>query len=56
MPVEIRELNIRISVSQNQQEQAGDTAGSRQPLPDKDSLISECMEQVAEMLNNKKER
>ncbi|MDO9614288.1 MAG: DUF5908 family protein [Bacteroidota bacterium] len=42
MPIEIRELNIKVSVSQNQQEQdsapsAGSPAGA---VPDKDEIIS----------------
>jgi hypothetical protein len=58
MPIEIRELNIKVSVSQNQQEQgntppAGKTGGD---LPDKDEIISECVEQVMELLQLKNER
>lgn len=58
MPIEIRELNIKVSVSQNQQEQdssppAGSTGSA---VPDKDELISECVEQVMELLNMKNER
>ena len=58
MPIEIRELNIKVSVSQNQQEQdsapsAGSSAGT---APDKDEIISECVEQVMELLKLKNER
>ena len=58
MPIEIRELNIRVSVNQNQEEQ-GNTAPSGSAsgaVPDKDELISECVEQVMELLKLKNER
>ena len=58
MPIEIRELNIKVSVNQNQQEQdsvpsAGSPAGA---MPDKDEIISECVEQVMELLKLKNDR
>ena len=59
MPIEIKELNIRINVNQNQAEQ-GDTSSKdgaqSQPMPEKDELIAECIEQVMELLKNKHER
>ena len=58
MPIEIRELNIKVSVSQNQEEQ-GSAPPSGSPgnaVPDKDELISECVEQVMELLKLKNER
>ena len=58
MPIEIRELNIRIHVNQNQPEQDGKGAGgsSNGPAPEKDEVIAECVEQVMELLKNKQER
>lgn len=58
MPIEIRELNIKVSVNQNQQEQSTEQTGSvgGQPMPDKDSLISECVEQIMDILHYKDER
>jgi len=58
MPIEIRELNIKVSVVQNQQEQesappSGSTGGS---MPEKDELIAECVEQVMELIKQKNER
>lgn len=58
MPIEIRELNIKVSVTQNQPEQdsapsSGSTGGS---MPEKDELISECVEQVIELIKQKNER
>ncbi|NTU52240.1 MAG: hypothetical protein HGA97_00770 [Chlorobiaceae bacterium] len=57
MPIEIRELNIRVSVGQNQPEeeqQQGNVGSSA--LPDKDELIAECVEQVMELIKLQRER
>lgn len=58
MPIEIRELNIRVSVSHNQEEQgSGPPPGAGQAgTPDKEELIAECVEQVMELLKLRKER
>ena len=56
MPIEIRELNIRIHVNQNQPEQDGDTQKENAGGSDKDEIIAECIEQVMELLKNKQER
>jgi hypothetical protein len=61
MPVEIRELHIRVTV----QSDAGKQPPARQGQPgnaapigqaDKDVLIAECVEQVLEIMQSKKER
>lgn len=60
MPVEIRELNIRVSVNQQQPAQqqgtnsqgtapTGNTAG-------KEEIIAECIEQIMDILHKQKER
>jgi hypothetical protein len=58
MPVEIKELHIRVAVD----------AGPRQPPPpagqgaadgeaaDKDAIVAECVEQVLQIIQSKKER
>jgi hypothetical protein len=58
MPIEIRELNIKVSVVQNQQEQESSppTGNSVGAAPDKDELITEVVEQVMELLKQKNER
>ena len=58
MPIEIRELNIRVSVSQNQQEQGSTAASGSAPaeLPDKEELIAEVVEQVMELIKLRNER
>lgn len=51
-------MNVRVSVSQNQQEQTTDQPATiaGQPMPDKDTLISECIEQIMDVLHLKAER
>jgi len=57
MPVEIKELHIRVAVD----------AGPRPPPPagqgaaggeaaDKDAIVAECVEQVLQIIQSKKER
>jgi hypothetical protein len=58
MPVEIRELQINVTV--NQQNGAA-AASSQENAPpggneDKKNLINQCIEQVMDIINNKKER
>ena len=57
MPVEMRELNIRINVNQ----QAGgagpqNVSGNDATKEDSEALVKECVEQVLSILDNKKER
>jgi hypothetical protein len=59
MPIEIKELNIRINVNQNQPEQdappqqaTAQTAGNN----NKEEIIAECIEQVMDILKNKMDR
>lgn len=63
MPIEIKELHIRIAVntSQNGQpsgnETANDQNSSRLTSDNaKEMLVAECVEQVLQILKNKKER
>lgn len=58
MPIEIRELNIRVSVSQNQPEQGSSPAagGGQAETLDREELIAECVEQVMELLRLRNER
>ena len=57
MPIEIRELTIKVTVDQPspQAKPAGgdDKGGGGQ---DKDAVLAQCVEQVLTILNNKKER
>ena len=50
MPIEIKELHIKINVNK-EGEQKGDSGSE-----DKDKLVKECLEQVISVINNKNER
>ena len=52
MPIEIRELHIKVTV----EEPASDNRQRTIPAADRDNLISDCVDQVMEILNNKTER
>jgi hypothetical protein len=58
MPVEIRELQINVTVNQ---QKAGTPSNAPESGPytkneDKTNLINQCIEQVMEIMSNKKER
>jgi hypothetical protein len=59
MPLQIRELQIRVTVdqpagtSQPQQTTSSPKTGNKD---EKEAIINQCIEQVLDMLNNKKER
>lgn len=58
MPIEIKELHIRITVnSASSQQQAGNVGtvggGSKE---EKESIVAECVEQVLLIVENKRER
>jgi hypothetical protein len=52
MPIEIKELHIRISVSEEAQRSTANAA----PADEKEKLIAACVEQVMELLAKKEER
>lgn len=54
MPIEIRELSIKVNISDSNNS-SNNTSGS-QPKVNKAQLIRECMDQVSEMIKNKNER
>ena len=61
MPVEIRELTIRVNV--NQPRQTGGEGSSSQPAegantdqPPTDKVVADAVEQVLEIMKNKEER
>ena len=54
--IEIRELSIKVNVnSESQNEQPQRNRGNSSSI-DKKALINECLEQISDMLKNKKER
>ena len=58
MPVEIRELQINVTVNQQNASQAPSSKGGAPAGGDEDrkNLINQCIEQVMDIINNKKER
>ena len=59
MPVEIRELQINVTVNQQDSRQAASPAGTSPAGSkeyDKKNLINQCIEQVMDILSNIKER
>ena len=59
MPLEIKELIIRVSVNQPGQQAPSAQSAATQSGDNKDekeALINQCVEQVVDILKNKKER
>lgn len=60
MPIEIKELYIRVTVNappeQNPAAKPGDGKNAAGGGEDKEALIAECVEQVLQILQNKRER
>lgn len=59
MPVEIRELQINVTVNQQGADAAAPAAGAAPAASgdeEKKAIINQCIEQVMEIFNNKKER
>jgi len=62
MPIEIKELHIRVSITTPSGEErpaarAGEpSAGFPGGLRERDALVAECVERVFEILQNKSER
>lgn len=57
MPIEIKELHIRVTVNQPASEGVPPAAGGNAAAADdKDGLIRQCIEQVIDLMNAKKER
>jgi hypothetical protein len=54
MPIEIKELHIKINVSDDQER--SESSGSAATRSEKDKLIEACVEQVMELLSKKEER
>ncbi len=57
MPLEIKELHIRVTVNQPQGA-GGDTpqGNSAEKKDDKEGLMQQCIEQVFDLINSKNER
>ena len=56
MPIEIRELQIKVAVQQTPPSQQGTSNASSSPAADNDAVVAACVEQVLEILERKNER
>ena len=59
MPLEIRELHIKVTVnqpSQGQQPAAGASAAGDKANDDKEAIITQCVDEILQIIENKKER
>ncbi len=52
MPIEIKELHVKINVDNN----ANQSASTNVPNYSKESIVAECVEQTIQIINNLKER
>lgn len=59
MPIEIRELHIKVAIAEGGEgaaAPAGAPAPSAAPAGPPDAIVAECVEQVLRILQNRKER
>lgn len=58
MPIEIKELHINVTIDATAQtpNAVGPAAAGGNASVDKDAIIAECVDQVLQILQNKKER
>jgi hypothetical protein len=57
MPLEIRELQIKVTVDQPQGQKAQpQSEAAPNDKNEKEAIINQCIDQIMEILNNKKER
>ncbi len=56
MPVEIKELTIKVNINQPQQANATPAVTAGNSSDDKEALLKDAVEQVLQIIENKKER
>ncbi len=64
MPIEIRELHIKVMVNAPQEQQSAGSVRAAAPggnpaesgQSEKEAMVAECVEQVLQILHHKKER
>jgi hypothetical protein len=57
MPLEIKELQISVVVNEQQAKDAANAApGSQESKDDKKALLQQCVDDIMDILNSKKER
>ena len=55
MPVEIKEMNVKINVQNAERKRAKTTQGRSMAEADREAVIAECIERILELLNQQKE-
>ncbi len=56
MPIEVKELHIRVTVNQPGQASASSNSGKKDEKEDKDAVIAHCIEEVLQIIDKRKER
>ena len=57
MPIEIKELQIRVTVNDQQQKDAAVAApGSQESKDEKKAMLQDCIDSIMDIINSKKER
>jgi len=57
MPLQIRELHISVTVNQPKQgKPAADAVEPNKAEDEKDALIAQCVDEILDIINHKKER
>ena len=54
MPIEIRELSVKVNITDSKKQEESDSNPNTKI--NKETIINECMEQVSDFFNSKKER
>lgn len=56
MPIEIREVVIKATVTNDKGKSAGSAAGAGMSAQEKQDMVATCVEQVMQIINDKKDR
>ena len=56
MPVEIRELQIKVTVNDQQAKDAAAAPGNQATANEKKAMMLQCIDEIMDILNSKKER
>jgi hypothetical protein len=57
MPLEIKELQVRVTVNEQQQKDAAVAApGSQESKDEKKAMLQDCIDNIMDIINSKKER
>ena len=57
MPLEIKELQVNVTVNEQQQKDAAVAApGSQESKDEKKAMLQQCIDSIMDIMNSKKER